>query len=301
MSVVKTAKQYAVVVNPQGGTRRGLAVLRKVKPVFAAAGAQLDVHVTKHAGHAAEMAQTMDLHGCDGICLIGGDGTIHEVVSGLMQRSESVTTPVGIIPGGTGNSLLCHLGCSEPVEAAQRIVAGNIRPLDVARVTMKDDVAYCVNIVGWGAAVDINRTAERLRVLGPPRYAMAALWYILRAQQRPARLVLDERVVEDEFLFILACNTRFTGKGMLVAPAAEIDDGKIDVVVVRHATRLQMLELFRKQSDGSHVSLPFVEYHQVRSFAIESDRRDLLNLDGELKGNTPASAEMIPAALRLFV
>lgn len=295
------AKHFAVVVNPRGGTRRGLAVLEAVKPVFRAAGAELDVRVTTGPGHAARIAETIDLTGCDGFCLIGGDGTIHEVVGGLMRRDEPVSTPLGVIPAGTGNSVLEHLQCSDPLEAARRITAGSTQPLDVVRVRTGSDLAYCVNIVGWGALVDISRTAERLRALGPPRYALAAICGILRAKRRRAKLVLDEEAVEDDFLFVVACNTKFSGKGMQLAPHAESGDGKIDVMLVRPASRLQMLKLFRRVFDGSHLSLPFVEYRQVRSFGIESEGRDLLNLDGELKGTTPVTAEMMPAALRVYV
>ena len=105
---------------------------------------------------------------------------------------------------------------------------------------------------------------------------------------------------DDEFLFIIACNPKFTGSGMKLAPHAEIGDGKIDVVVVRRATRWQMLKLFTKVFDGSHIFLDYVEYHQVRSFAIEFDGPDLLDLDGEMKGHAPLSAEVLPSALRIF-
>ena len=87
---------------------------------------------------------------------------------------------------------------------------------------------------------------------------------------------------------------------MKVAPHAEIGDGKIDVVAVRHASRRQMLKLFSKVFDGSHLSLGYVEYHQVRSFAIESDGHEPLDLDGEMKGQAPLTAEVLPAALRVF-
>ena len=82
---------------------------------------------------------------------------------------------------------------------------------------------------------------------------------------------------------------------MILAPHAEIDDGKIDVVVIRATSRLQQLKLFAKVFNGSHLSLPCVEYRQVRSFAITSDVREPLDLDGEIKGSTPFCAEMMPA------
>lgn len=292
-------KRFILLVNPSGGTRHGLEVLENIKPVFAAT--DLQVHITKHAGHAAELANTLDFSGCEGLCLIGGDGTLHEVVSGLMRREDRGTVPLGIIPGGTGNSVAQHFECTDPIESAQRIAAGNTQPLDVVRVRMGSEDDYCVNIVGWGAVVDINRTAEPLRALGPPRYALAAIINILRAKQRQAKLVIDGQVTQDNFLLAAICNTKFTGKGMQLAPKADPSDGRLDLVVVRHATRFQMLKLFRKVFDGSHVNLPYVEYHQVNSFSIESEDIDCLNLDGELKGTTPVSVDIIPKALKIFV
>jgi len=295
-----TARRFAVVVNPRGGKRRGIKILDRVKPILAASGAELEILVTQAPGHAGQIARTLSLTGLDGICVIGGDGTVHEVADGLMQRGEPIAIPLGIIPAGTGNTLHQHLQCDDPLEAARRIAAGRIQPLDVTRVTTCDQVVFCVDIVGWGAVADINGTAERLRLLGPPRYAVAALWNIVRARPCRAKLVLDGRTIDDEFLFIIACNAKFTGSAMKLAPHAEIGDGKIDVVVLRRASRRQMLRLLTKVYDGSHLSMSHVEYHQVRSFAVESEGREPLDLDGEMKGHAPFRAEVLPGALRVF-
>ena len=87
---------------------------------------------------------------------------------------------------------------------------------------------------------------------------------------------------------------------MMLAPHAELGDGKMDVVIVRSASRREMLKLFTRVFDGSHLALKFVEYHQVRTFAIESPTKDPLDLDGEMKGHTPMSAEVLPAALSIL-
>ena len=295
-----TAKRFMVVVNPRGGKRRGLSILEQIEPLFAAEHAELDVHVTQSPGHAREIARTARLEGLTGICIVGGDGTVHEVVDGLMHRGESHFVPLGLIPAGSGNTMHQHLQCLDPAEAARRILAGTTCPLDVARATMGEQTVYCVDIIGWGAVADINCTAEKLRKIGPMRYAVAALWHIVRPIRRPARLVLDGEVVDDEFLFIIGCNTKFTGREMQLAPHADIGDGKIDVVVLRRASRLQMLRLFWKVFSGSHLSLSYVEYHQVRSFAIESAGHEVLDLDGEIKGTAPVQVQMLPAALQVF-
>lgn len=296
-----TAQRYLLVVNPRGGKQRGLAILEQVRSAFAAAGAELEVRVTERSGHALELARSTDLTGYAGLCLIGGDGTVHEVTNGLLQRDQPQAIPLGIIPAGTGNTVHQHLrGQAGPQEVVQQILAGKTCLLDAVRVTLADQVVFCVNIIGWGAVADINGSAEKLRWLGPPRYATAALWHILRARRRRARLVLDGQVHDDEFLFLIACNTKFTGANMKLAPRAELDDGRLDVVVVRRASRLQMLRVFAGVYDGSHLKLPCVEYYQVRSFSLESAGREPLNLDGEMKGTAPVRAEVLPAALRVF-
>lgn len=295
-----SAKRFVLVVNPRGGVRRGVLLAEQVQTRLAAAGSVVDVHVSQYAGHAAELARTLDLSRCDGLCLVGGDGTIHEVVNGLLQRSDGVRVPLGLIPGGTGNSVLLHLGCTTAEDAIQRILAGRTQPVDAARLTYPDQMVYCVNIVGWGGVVDINCTAERWRWLGRPRYTLATLWEILRPHRRRARVVLDDQTLEDEFLFVLGCNTKFTGKAMQVAPRAELADGKLDVIFVRQASRLQMLRLFRGVYDGTFATQPSVEYRQVRSFRIETETPELLNLDGELKSCASVSVAVVPAAVTVF-
>jgi YegS/Rv2252/BmrU family lipid kinase len=295
-----SAKRFAIIVNPRGGVRRGMAVFEQVRAVFTCAGAELDARRTEYSGHAGQIARSTDLSAYDGLCVIGGDGTVHEVVGGLMQKGQSGLIPLGFIPAGTGNTLHREVGCSDPLEAAQRILAGRTRPLDAARVTMGDEVVYCVNIVGWGAIPDINGIAERLRILGPPRYAVAALWYMFRPKPRRATLVLDGEVYDDEFLFVIACNTKSTGSGMILAPGADIGDGKIDVVVLRNTSRAQMLKVFRKVFDGSHIALGCVDYRQVSSFSLAYDGDEPLDLDGEIKGRAPFSVELVPAAFQVF-
>jgi YegS/Rv2252/BmrU family lipid kinase len=298
---VSDAKRYVVIVNPASGHRRGLQVLEDVRPIFQSAGAELDVRICERPQHAFEIASDIDGNQYKACCVIGGDGTIHEVVNGLMIRGAATAPPLGLIPAGTGNTLHFHQHAADnPIEAAKRILVGDTGPLDVARVTMGDKTVYCVNIVGWAAVADINIWAERLRWCGPARYALATLRYILNPRSRRAKLSLDDQAIEDEFQMVIGCNTKYTGKGMLLAPRAEINDDKIDVVIVRHASRRQMLRLFQRVFEGSHVDMQCVEYYQVRRFAIELDNQQPLNLDGEATGCAPFVAEILPAALRII-
>jgi diacylglycerol kinase (ATP) len=273
---------------------------------FAAAGAKVDVLVTSRPGQASGIARVADTSAYDALCVVGGDGTLHEVANGLMQRavakqSQPATIPLGMIPAGTGNSLASSLGIRDVSGAVQRILTGSTRPLDVVRVEAGGETDYCLNLIGWAAGHAINATAERLRWLGNPRYAAAALWHVLMARACPAKIVLDDEQVDDKFLLVLACNTRYVGSGMLAAPHAKIDDGLVDVVLVRRASRWRLLALLRRVHDGSHLEMPEVECRPVRRLVIETPSPEPLNLDGELKGATPLAAEVLPRALQLVV
>lgn len=293
-------RKLLTIMNPRGGLRRGAVILDAVRPIFADAHVELDIHETDRAGHATALVENAALAEFDGVCVIGGDGTAHEVVRGLMLRKPEVRIPIGLIPAGAGNTLHHELGCEDPTVAAQRIVAGGTRPLDVATVTTEQGIFYCINIVGWGAVVDINVTAEHLRWLGRSRYTWAALWHVLWPRPRRATLMLDGQRIDGEFLFVIGCNTRSTGSRMMLAPQAVIDDGLIDVVALRNTSRWQILKVFRKAFDGSHLTLPCVECHQVQTFSLASEHLEQLNLDGELEGASPLSVEVLSAAIRVF-
>lgn len=294
-------KRLYLTVNPHGGDQKGPAILRQVQPVFDAAGIELSIYETEYAGHAQKIIQSVDLTDVDGFCTIGGDGTFHEVVNGLLSRPDKPDLPLALIPAGTGNSFLHDFDCLDPVTAAKRIVAGRTQPIDVAEVSMDGHVKYAFNVIGWGLVTDILIRSEKLRWLGESRYTVASALEVLKGKRRPARLIIDGQVSDDSFIFVLACNTRYTGKGMLMAPRALLSDGLIDLVIVRKASRTQLLNLLPKVFDGSHVTSPLLEYRQVKEFSLQPQADEPINIDGELIHGTPIDVRMIPAAFQFLI
>ncbi|QDT01573.1 Diacylglycerol kinase [Adhaeretor mobilis] len=295
------SQKYLAIVNPHSGKKRGTSVLEQVQSALLPRGIELDIRMTERESHARQIAQETCLEGYAGICAIGGDGTFHEVVSGIMERKQKLSIPVGIIPGGTGNDVARHLGIKGVEDAIGHMLSGEVQPFDVAKVISGDQVDYCTTLVGWNVVAEVNRVAEKLRRLGPPRYALAGLTQVLLSQRRSAKVIFDDHSIEDDFLLVTACNTSFVGSGMRFAPRARTDDGMLDVVVVREASRWQLLRLFRKIFDGSHIEVDCVEYFQTRSLQILADDGQPLDIDGEVKGSTPFSVEVIPAAIFIHV
>ncbi len=294
-------KKFYLVVNPCSGRKKGRRLQEEIRPRLESAGLELEIIETEFAGHARQLAHQLDLHGYDGLIAIGGDGTIHELINGLLTRNDRKLLPIGLIPGGSGNSLLVDLGLENPLDAADAIAAGNTRKIDVAEVTIGNKTTFAFNIIGWGLATDVGLRAEKWRWMGPGRYTVASLFEVLRGPRaRAARLVLDDQEIVDAFTMVIACNNRFSGN-MRIAPRAILDDGLLDVIVVRQgARRLQILSLLSRIYEGSHVNDDLVEYYTVSRMALSPDHAGILNIDGELSGSTPVEINMRQRALEFF-
>ena len=294
-------KKYYLLVNPKGGHKRGLEIYEKVKHIFSSAGTNITVLHTEYAGHAFDFANTLDFVGYDGLCAIGGDGTMYELINGMLKRDDNHKIPIGLITGGTGNSFMYDVDCLDPIDAAKRIVQHNLRPLDIAKVNANGELFYSFNIIGWGLATDAGKLAEKLRWLGGVRYDVASIIEVLKGKDRIATLTLDEEVIKENFIFIIGCNTIHTGKAMKMAPLAQLHDGKIDLIIVRKTSRINLLKLFPKLFSGDHIKSPLVEYRQVQNFSISLEETNDLTIDGEIIGTTPLNVQMVPKMVNVLV
>ena len=293
--------KFILTVNPHGGAKQGPQILKKVKPIFDAEGAELFIIETTYAGHAQELANKFDLSAYDGFIGIGGDGTLHELVNGMLTRNDSQKIPIGIIPGGSGNSYMHDLELTEPLKAAKAITNGKTRLVDAALVAVNHVIKYAMNMVGWGLVTDVGNKAENFRWLGTSRYTILSVLEVLRHKNRSAALIMNEKTIEDEFTFIIACNSIHVGKGMKMAPKAKLDDGLIDLIVIRSGgTRTRLLQVLPKLFDGSHINEPEVEYYQTSQFSLIPEKDEILNIDGEIMGSTPIKVKMIPNAMEIF-
>ena len=293
--------KFVLVVNPRSGKKQSNEILAMVKPIFDTTRTELTIIETAFPGHARELARHIELDELDGLLAVGGDGTFHEIVNGIFDRQDGKIVPLGMIPGGSGNSLLRDLGLTDPIHAAAAIISGHTRSIDLARITMNSVVRYSMNLIGWGLVTDVGQRAEALRWLGPSRYTISSIIEILGKKDRAASLIVDNRTFVDRFTFVVACNSVHIGKGMKLAPNARLDDGLIDLVIVEgNITKRRLLSVLPKLFDGTHVNEPEVTYYQASSFSLIPEIDGALNIDGEMVGTTPIAVTMVPNALRVF-
>ena len=148
-----------------------------------------NIMYTQHPGHAKDYVHTMDSILYNSILILGGDGTINEILNGILSRKDGYLPIFGFLPGGTGNSVLHDLDFLDPIEALEPIINYKVKHIDVMALQFNSLVEYSINILGWGLVADIALFAEKLRFLGQSRYDIASLYYILKLQSRLCTLI----------------------------------------------------------------------------------------------------------------
>ena len=290
-----------LISNPKSGVKSNKSILYQVINEFENNNIEFTLKLTKHSGHAINIVKNFNFSDYSSVCAVGGDGTLNEVLNGMLTRDDQSKVPIGLIPGGTGNSFMKTMNLLDPFEAILKIISNQPRKVDVMKAKGSDRVYYSLNLVGWGMATDISIVAEKLRILRGQRYNIASVIEIIRNKKRPAKLIVDDIETINDFCFIIACNTKYVGKGMKMAPEAIIDDGLIDLIVVKNNSRSTLLSVFPKLFDGGHVMHPACEYVKCKTFSIKPDQNEPLNIDGEIMGFAPVKVELIENGVDLLV
>ena len=131
--------RFVVIVNPKSGKQKGLEIVEKIRPIFESKNISLSIIETTYQGNAKELVQTMDYNSIKGILVVGGDGTLNEVVNGMLNRNDNSKVPIGIIPGGSGNSFSADLKILDPIQAANKICLLNSKFIDVLELDMNNE------------------------------------------------------------------------------------------------------------------------------------------------------------------
>ena len=289
------------IINPISGVKDNKAIALAISNSLVNHNIQHDIMHTTHPGHGKEHVSTMDATLYDSILILGGDGTINEILNGIFLRTDGYLPIFGFLPGGTGNSVSHDLEYLDPISALKPLVSNSIKYIDVMALQFNNVIEYSINILGWGLVADIALLAEKIRFIGQSRYDIASLYYILKLKSRDCTLILDGKKSSDQYLFVLVQNTILTGKGMKAAPKAQLDDGVIDVVIInKDVSKLQLLQLLSRLSDGSHIKSEYVQYHQVKNVQLIPKTDEGVNIDGDVKHHTPVKISVLKKKLPIF-
>lgn len=292
---------YSVILNPKAGKgrhhERAMALLTRLER-----DKQISrIDRTLHDGHATELAAQAMKRGADALLIAGGDGTIQQAVQGIMEARGDRPIHLAMLPLGTGNSFLREFDAHDFDIAHASLLAGHDTPCDVVAIEHADGVLYSLNIVSFGFTSDVGAlTNTRFKWLGTGGYVAAVVSSVARLRSQTTRCSFDGGPLETiEHIFIAACNSRFTGGAMMMAPAASIDDGKMSVVIAKPMSRLRLLKTFPKIYRGEHIHDATVDTREAAVIEFEDMPRCNFMVDGEIVSLQPHALRVIPRALRI--
>jgi len=284
-----------IVVN---GKAAGDPALREAVSQIRQQGHRLDVRVTWEGGDAARYAGEAVREAVDVVIAAGGDGTINEVASGVLAADASPTTAMAVIPYGTANDFATGIGVlkGDPLRALQLAAEGVASPIDVGKVN--DRIFVNVTSGGFGAEVTAATPPQLKKALGGAAYSLMGLVTAAKMDPHECRFTApDGTTGEGKLLLMAVGNGRQCGGGYQVAPDALLNDGLLDVFVVRDAEVPQLGLVLNELLDPAAEANKYVTYRQLPSFSLESARPMQLNLDGEPFHDTSFQFTVMPQAL----
>lgn len=294
----------ALLMNPAARAGAHTGVATRTAERLRAAGHRVTLISGGSAAESSALLRTAVEIGTDAVVVAGGDGT----VSLAIQVLAGGPVPLGIVPAGTGNDLATALGLRDldADAAADAVIAGVTRAIDLARVTRADgSVTLYGTVLASGFDSKVNDRANRMRwPRGPMRYNIAMLVEFLRLRGIPFDIELDlddgstERIAGDLVMATVGNGPTYGG-GIPICPSADLEDGLLDVTLVRPAGRLRLLRLLPRVYRGTHTRSAQVSTYRARAVRLASPGVTAY-ADGDPLGPLPLTVEVVPAALRVF-
>jgi diacylglycerol kinase (ATP) len=284
------------IVNPAAGAGRAIRAVPELQKALASRDAE--VVLTQRPGQASDLARKAAQDGHTPVVGVGGDGTLQEVVNGLMRDSTAAT--MAVVPMGTGNDFARCVGLPTDLQEAVKLVYdGTPRTMDLGRCGQR----VFLNAGGVGFDARVAMTAARMpRALrrGALPYVLAVLREVVPNASSMLTIYLDDHVIEQRALMVAVANGRFYGGGMMICPEAVRTDGLLEVCVVGDLTRREVLGLLPKLFSGGHVGHPRVRFYQSREVRVEGPGGTFVQTDGEIQGDVPVEFTAVPAAIRIM-
>jgi YegS/Rv2252/BmrU family lipid kinase len=291
-------RQFTAIVNPTAGGSAGAAALLRVARLLREAGAGLETEYSRSLTHAQELARQAGER--DRVVLaVGGDG----IAGGIGGALSGTGTPLGLVPAGRGNDFARALGLpGDPAELARVLLHHRPRLVDTIEVeSAVHPRAVVLGSVYAGVDALANRHANHAGLLrGAASYYAGGLRAVTTWRAATYQVTVDGVEHTHRGYTVVAANSAYYGSGRMIAPGARVDDGLLDVVMIREAPRRLFFTLMNELKSGAHVDRPEVRILHGREIRVAADREVPYGADGEVEATLPVTARVLPGALAVL-
>jgi len=286
-------REIALLTNPTAGKGKGSRSAAIALPRLQEAGFRVRQLAGRDGDEACDLAARAVADGLETLVVCGGDGMVHLAV----QVLANTPTALGIIPAGTGNDVARYLGIprNDPQAAADVVVGSHVRTIDLA----KAGPTYFATVLASGFDSRVTERANAMRwPRGQMRYTLATLGELRVFEPLTYTLDMDGVVRRLDAMLVAVGNGPSFGGGLRITEGAEIDDGLLDVVVIKPMSKPELVRVYPKLYTGRHVTHPQYEHHRCRSITIAAPGI-VAYADGERLGALPLTVDVVPNALRV--
>lgn len=291
-------REVVAIVNRTAGKGKCERLWPQIAAYLIGLGLNVKAEFTKGEGDAILLARTAASNGAPAVLSVGGDGTLNEVVNGLVGYPETI---LGIIPAGSGNDFIRSLGVkpSDWQSACQIIASGNTKAVDLGQVNGR----HFINVSGVGfdaTVVNCANTWGKQHFPTSLAYVAAVLKTLREFKPTRVTIQLDDQEIEDVSWLVVVASGQYFGGGMWIAPGADLHDGLFDVCVLGDLSKPAFLRAFPSIFSGKHLSHPAIKLYRARQVNVTAEHPMLVQADGEVISRTPISFKVQKANLRVF-
>jgi len=298
-------ERFFAIVNPAAGGGRSAKLAGPALARLREGGLRIDVIASSGPGHAVQLAREAYGQGYRRFIAVGGDGTAHEILNGVLpSSSEKHRVSLGFLPLGTGNSFLRDFTQDGAEGSLQALLAGRKRPIDLLRLTHATGELYSFNLLSVGFTADVAALTNRFfKPLGQLGYLLGVFVRVVQLRRRAFKLRCDDDQNWDDrrCLFLSFNNSKYTGGTMLIAPNADPTDGLIEFVRWGPIGRLGLMRMLPKLYDGTHIAHPLASRRAVRHVEFNVPLPVDVMIDGEVAVLECRALDVIPAAVDIYI
>jgi YegS/Rv2252/BmrU family lipid kinase len=268
---------YHIIFNPVAGKKKAEKNIELVKSVLKASGADVDVYHSTCVGDAKRIARELTESGARELIALGGDGTLHEVLNGIVSVQDC---HLGLIPAGTGNDFAEHVGLPLDVEkAVEVILKGETVPTDYLEV----GGVRCMNVAGMGMDVDVLDRCRKGKMRGKVKYLLSLIQSLFAFKGIKVQIEHGDETEEWDVLIAAACNGSQFGGGIKICPTADSKDGKLNAVIVDCiGGKLKIIQAFLELMKGRILEYPLAKHVLCDRLKFTPAMPCTVQLDGEL-------------------
>lgn len=278
-------RKVKIILNPMADMGNAWRVARDLRSITEQHGG-VDWSGTVYPGHAIDLAQQAGEQGYDMVIAMGGDGTVHEVINGLMKVSEEKRPVLGVVPVGSGNDFAHGINAaSKPTDALNCALDGEASSVDLGLMTDEHGRnEYFDNTLGIGFGAVVTIRSHQLPVVrGFLMYLTAVIQtIILNHNAISMQIETDDQKWQQKVIYLVICNGPREGGGFLIAPDAKIDDGLLHYAMITDVSRLMMFRIVPEVMKGTHGRFKQVRMGSCKKFTLSADRPLYIHADGEI-------------------